>query len=178
MSENTKRKIIYYVVTITGLILLAVMAWNSPVSKSMIQESILLMSALFTHSGEIITSPFFIGIVLVIVLIFIQAIYPTGRKRRRTIKQETINQVDEVQEAKDFQAIEAQAEIEDIHIPTRQKDLEKWKEVYPIIKPMRTQSKTWAQIKDKIFNDHPGMPYDEDTLKKIYDAGNAGKLNI
>lgn len=173
MSENTKRKIIYYVVTITGLALLAVMAWNSPISKGMIQESFLLMSALLAHSGEIITSPFFIGMVLVIVLIIIQAIYPTGEKRRQAI-----NQFDEVQEVKDFQAIETQAQHEDIYIPTRQKDLEKWKEVYPIIKPMRTQSKTWAQIKDKILNDHPGMPYDEDTLKKIYDAGNAGKLNI
>lgn len=67
---------------------------------------------------------------------------------------------------------------DNIYVPTLPAVLAKWIDAYPIIEPMRTNKKTWKQISDYMYAHHQALPHDEDTLKKIYEAGKAGKLPI
>lgn len=172
-TTTTKIKIVYLLFFAIGLTLLCAFVWSDPIT----QDALSLMAALPALLKSI---PIKIwgSLAVILILIFAQGFYNIFEKEQRHDRVRELPIITAQEEPTSQLIEEANQAQDEIYIPIHPKVLEKWEDTYPIIKPMRTQNRAWTQIKDAMYTDHPGLPFDEETLKKILAAGDAGKLKI
>jgi hypothetical protein len=76
-----------------------------------------------------------------------------------------------------FNIISQKKQIESFYLPKDEERFKRWQTTYSIIHPLREQGWFWKQVIAKIQIDHPDLPYDQKTLRKILETGDSGCLD-